>query len=73
MFETISGRHPGFRPMHTQGILLTGTFHPTPAAASLSRVLHFARPATPISAWPLAKVFPHAGVGRRYRYEFIKH
>ncbi|MBC8151983.1 MAG: catalase, partial [Bacteroidetes bacterium] len=47
-FEAISGRHPGFRPMHARGILLKGTFLPTPEVASLSRALHLTRPATPV-------------------------
>ena len=49
-FDTIFGLHPGFRPAHAKGQMLTGTFTPTPAAATLSRALHFNRPSTPVTA-----------------------
>jgi catalase len=45
-FETIFGKHPGFRPAHAKGALLTGTFMPSPAAASLTRAPHMNRPST---------------------------
>jgi catalase len=48
-FNTISGRHPGFRPAHAKGILLTGTFRPSPAAASLTRAPHLSRVSTPVT------------------------
>ncbi len=35
-FEAMFGPHPGFRPVHAKGILLTGTFTPSSAAASLT-------------------------------------
>jgi catalase len=37
------GVHPGFRPAHGKGILLTGTFKPWPEAASLTRAPHVHR------------------------------
>ena len=43
------GVHPGFRPAHAKGILLTGTFTPSPAAASLTRAPHAHRASTPIT------------------------
>jgi catalase len=49
-FDTIFGLHPGFRPAHAKGQMLTGTFTPTPAAATLSRAPHFNRPSTPVTA-----------------------
>jgi len=49
-FDTIFGIHPGFRPAHAKGALVTGTFMPAPDAASLSRAPHFTRPSTPITA-----------------------
>jgi len=49
-FDTIFGLHPGFRPAHAKGQMLTGAFTPTPAAATLSRALHFNRPSTPVTA-----------------------
>jgi catalase len=43
------GVHPGFRPAHAKGILLTGTFTPASEAASLSRAPHLLRPSTPVT------------------------
>jgi len=40
-FDSIFGLHPGFRPAHAKGIMLTGKFTPTRDAASLSRAQHF--------------------------------
>lgn len=34
------GVHPGFRPAHAKGVLLTGTFTPSSEAASLTRAPH---------------------------------
>jgi catalase len=45
-FDTIFGLHPGFRPAHAKGILLNGTFTPTPAAASLTRAPHMNQAST---------------------------
>ncbi|KAI1646581.1 catalase related protein [Daldinia loculata] len=46
----IFGPHPGFRPAHAKGVLLKGTFTPTPEAKTLSKAPHFNNPSTPISA-----------------------
>ncbi|HEX3940362.1 MAG TPA: catalase, partial [Acidobacteriaceae bacterium] len=43
------GVHPGFRPAHAKGILLTGTFRPSSEAASLSRAPHLQRTSTPVT------------------------
>jgi catalase len=48
-FDTIFGLHPGFRPAHAKGILLTGTFTPSPDAASLTRAPHAHRESTPVT------------------------
>ena len=48
-FDTIFGLHPGFRPAHAKGLLLTGTFTPSPEAASLTRAPHLARESTPVT------------------------
>jgi catalase len=48
-FDTLFGVHPGFRPAHAKGFLLTGTFTPSAQAASLSRAPHFVRASTPVS------------------------
>jgi catalase len=44
------GVHPGFRPAHAKGILLAGSFTPSPEAASLTRAPHFQRPSTLVTA-----------------------
>lgn len=49
-FEIMFGRHPGFRPAHAKGVLLTGSFKPSAEAASLTRAPHAARTSTPVSA-----------------------
>ena len=43
------GVHPGFRPAHAKGILLTGVFTPSPEAASLTRAPHIQRNSTPVT------------------------
>ena len=48
-FTKIFGEHPGFRPAHAKGALFTGTFEPSPAAASLTRAPHMTRPSTPVT------------------------
>jgi catalase len=47
-FDQLFGVHPGFRPAHAKGILLQGSFTPTPEAAKLSRAPHFNKPSTPV-------------------------
>jgi catalase len=48
-FDAIFGLHPGFRPAHAKGLLLTGTFTPTAEAAALSRADHLVRESTPVT------------------------
>jgi catalase len=48
-FDTIFGLHPGFRPAHAKGVLLSGTFTPSPGAASLTRAPHMNRESTPVT------------------------
>jgi catalase len=43
------GIHPGFRPAHAKGILLTGVFTPSSKAASLTRAPHILRNSTPVT------------------------
>src|SRR5258705_10424816 len=47
--EAMFGSHPGFRPGHAKGILLTGTFTPSSAAASLTRAQHVVQASTPVT------------------------
>jgi catalase len=49
-FDTIFGLHPGFRPAHARGVMLTGTFTPSSDAASLTRAPHITRDSTPVTA-----------------------
>jgi catalase len=49
-FDKVDGGvHPGFRPAHAKGVLLTGSFTPAPDAASLSRAPHLLQSSTPIT------------------------
>jgi len=48
-FDTIFGLHPGFRPAHAKGTMLTGKFTPAPAAATLTRAPHINRESTPVT------------------------
>jgi catalase len=48
-FEVMFGSHPGFRPAHARGVLLTGTFTPAPQAQSLTRAPHVTRASTPVT------------------------
>jgi catalase len=43
------GVHPGFRPAHAKGILLTGVFTPAAGGAALTRAPHLHRPSTPVT------------------------
>lgn len=44
------GHHPGSRAFHAKGQILTGTFTATPAAAGLTRALHFQGEPVPVTA-----------------------
>jgi catalase len=46
--KELFGKHPEFRPAHARGILLSGTFKPTPEAVTLSTAPQFNNPSTPI-------------------------
>jgi catalase len=48
-FDTVFGLHPGFRPAHAKGVLLTGTFTPSAGAKELSKAPHFERASTPVT------------------------
>ena len=50
VFDKVNGGvHPGFRPAHAKGILLTGTFTPSSEAARLTRAPHLNRSSTPVT------------------------
>ena len=48
-FDDLSGVHPGYRPAHAKGILVTGEFIPSPDGAALTRAPHLHRPSTPVT------------------------
>jgi catalase len=48
-FETIFGLHPGFRPAHAKGLMLTGTFTPASDAQALTTAPHVVRASTPVT------------------------
>jgi len=48
--DAIFKLHPGFRPAHARGIMLTGSFTPTKEAAALSSAPHFTKQeSTPVT------------------------
>ncbi|MGB6687270.1 MAG: catalase family peroxidase [Terracidiphilus sp.] len=49
-FDQLFGLHPGFRPAHAKGLMLTGTFTPAPQAKSITRAPHILRESTPVTA-----------------------
>ena len=46
--QLAQGPYPGLRANHAKGIVATGTFTPTPAAAKLSKAVHFQSASTPV-------------------------
>lgn len=48
-FETIFGQHPGFRPAHAKGLMLSGTFTPAEGAQKLTKAPHITRANTPVT------------------------
>lgn len=49
-FHKIFGPHPGFRPAHAKGLMLSGTFKPASTAKSLTKAPHIQRDSTPVTA-----------------------
>jgi catalase len=43
-FDDLNGLHPGFRPAHAKGILLSGNFTPSAGVAGLTKAPHVNRP-----------------------------
>src|SRR5580692_694953 len=48
-FDGLFGYHPGFRPAHAKGIMLTGKFTPSPEGTGLTRAPHVTQPSTPVT------------------------
>lgn len=47
--DTIFGLHPGFRPVHAKGIMLSGAFTPSAQAGTLTRAPHATRDSTAVT------------------------
>lgn len=47
--EKLNGVHPGFRPVHAKGILLSGTFTPSAEGKALTKAPHAQRESTPVT------------------------
>ncbi|HVT94804.1 MAG TPA: catalase family peroxidase [Bryobacteraceae bacterium] len=47
--DDLNGVHPGFRPVHAKGILLSGQFSPSPEATSLTRAAFVSAGSTPVT------------------------
>lgn len=43
-FDDLFGLHPGFRPVHAKGILLSGVFTPSASVGALTKAPHVTRP-----------------------------
>jgi catalase len=48
-FHKLFGPHPGFRPAHAKGLMLSGTFKPAPEATALTKAPHVTRASTPVT------------------------
>jgi catalase len=48
-FNAIYGVHPGFRANHAKGVVLEGTFTPSPGAKALTKAAHVQGPKIPIT------------------------
>ena len=47
--DDLFGHHPGFRPVHAKGLLLSGTFTPSPSVKDLTKAPHATRRATRVA------------------------
>ncbi len=48
--DQMFGLHPGFRPAHAKGLMLTGAFVPSAQARTLTKAPHVSRASTPVTA-----------------------
>lgn len=49
-FDDLFGIHPGFRPVHAKGILLSGLFTPSANVGALTKAPHVSRPSIRVAA-----------------------
>ncbi len=49
VFHTLFGPHPGFRPAHAKGLMLSGTFRPAAGATALTKAPHVTHASTPVT------------------------
>ena len=49
LFHQMFGPHPGYRPAHAKGLMLSGTFKPSAGATALTKAPHITRASTPIT------------------------
>ena len=49
VLDKLSGVHPGHRPAHAKGIMLSGVFTPSKEAATITRAPHATRESTPVT------------------------
>ncbi len=47
--QLAGGIHAGFRPAHARGLIYSGTFIPSPAAAALTKAPHATHSSTPVT------------------------
>ena len=48
-FDKVFGLHPGFRPAHAKGVMLTGVFVPAAGAQHLTKAPHLTKANTPVT------------------------
>jgi catalase len=49
-FDQLFGVHPGYRPAHAKGMMLSGSFKPAAGAQKLTKAPHVVRESTPVTA-----------------------
>jgi catalase len=49
-FDQLFGLHPGYRPAHAKGLMLSGSFKPAAGAQKLTKAPHVVRESTPVTA-----------------------
>jgi catalase len=49
VFDQMFGLHSGYRAAHAKGLMLSGTFTPSPRATALTRAPHVTRVSTPVT------------------------